>query len=144
MSRERFPDGFSERAAFERRRGALYVGSRDRPACLWSKPSGYISSGLIRSELACAGEFAKEHPEGWWFVVDTRKVGMINPINPFLLRRLLRVPHLLGYISISPRWIRLLAWFGRIIFRPTHLVTTEEEALSISAETVGRKGWNGR
>jgi hypothetical protein len=60
-------------------------------------------------------------------------VRLINPINPFLLRRLVRLPSLRGYISISPRWIRALAWLGRVIFRPTHLVVTEEEALGILA-----------
>jgi hypothetical protein len=135
MTQPSFPTGFSQRAVFKRRLGALCVGSRAEPACLWSKPSGYISPSLIRRELDCAREFAGEHAEGWWFVVDTRKVRAINPINPFMLRRILRLPHLLGYVSISPRWIRILALLGRIIFRPTHLVTTEQEALSISAST---------
>jgi hypothetical protein len=126
-----FPAGFSRRADFTKRLGALHVGSRPMPACLWTKPSGYISPGLLHREFACAHAFAAEHPEGWWFVVDTRDVRMINPVNPFLLRRLLHLPGLLGYISISPRWIRLLAWLGRVIFRPTHLVASEAEALEI-------------
>jgi hypothetical protein len=138
--RAKRPAGLEDRALFTSRFGALEVCSRERPACLWSLPSGYIGPRLLRSELACANDFAEAHPEGWWFVVDTRKVRMINPTNPILLRRLLRLPHLMGYVSISPRWIRVLAWFGRIIFRPTHLVTTEDEAMSILAATVGGEG----
>jgi hypothetical protein len=130
-----FPAGFSPHTLLAKRLGAIHVGSRPQPACLWSKPTGYISPGLLRREFACAEQFARQHPEGWVFVVDTRAVRAINPINPFLLRRLLRLPNLLEYISISPRWIRLLAWIGAIIFRPTHLVGTEEEALDILAES---------
>ncbi len=131
---EGFPKGFAERAVLQMRAGALRVGARGQPACLWSMPNGYMSPGLIHFELDCAREFALEHPEGWWFVVDIRRVRFINPINPFLLRRILRLPNILGYVSISPRWIRILAWLGRFIFRPTHLVKAEEEALSITRE----------
>jgi hypothetical protein len=116
------------------RLGSIRVGAQLRPACLWSKPAGYIGPTLLRRELACAQRFAEEHPEGWSFVVDTRAVRAINPINPLLLRRMLRSPGLRHYVAITPRWIRVLAWIGSSIFRPTHLVSSEQEALAILAE----------
>ncbi len=59
---------------------------------------------------------------------------MINPINPFLLRRMRGLPNIRLYISIAPPWIRALAWIGQVIFRPTHLVASEQEALAVLAE----------
>ena len=126
-----FPAGFAQHALFKKRFGTLYLGSRSEPACLWTRAVGYISPGLLRQELACAEEFAKRHPGGWHFVVDTRGVRLINPINPFWPRRMIRLPGLLSYVAIAPRWIRVLAWIGRPIFRPTHLVRTEAEGLAI-------------
>lgn len=125
------PAGFELHELLEGRLGTIRVGSRPQPACLWSQPSGYIGPRLLRKELACASGFAARHPEGWHFVVDTRRVRLINPVNPLLLRRLIRLPHLRGYISISPPWIRLLARIGQVLFRPTHLVGVDEEALAI-------------
>jgi hypothetical protein len=139
MDNASLPIGFAPLAVFDKRLGALRIASRAEPACLWSNPRGYISPSLVHSEFACADEFARKHPEGWVFVVDTRAVRVINPINPFLLRRILRLPSLLAYISISPRWIRMLAWLGQFIFRPTHLVGTEAEALSILAVMSGTR-----
>jgi hypothetical protein len=129
-----FPAGFSAHAVFRGRLGAIHIGSRPRPPCLWNKPNGYIGPSLLRREHACAEEFARQHPEGWVFVVDTSSVRLINPINPLFTRRLLRLPNIRAYIAIAPRWIRVLAWIGRPIFRPTHLVRTEAEALDIVAD----------
>jgi hypothetical protein len=92
--------------------------------------SGYIGPRLLRRELAAAGEFGKGHSEGWSYIVDTRRVRAVNPINPFLLRRILRLPNVSRYVVIAPRWIRALARLGAVIVRPTELVGTPAEAFA--------------
>jgi hypothetical protein len=129
-----FPSGFEPLTVLDAKLGAIHVGARHEAPCLWSKPTGYISPKLLRREFACASEFAAHHPEGWNFVVDTRGVKLMNPINALFLRRLLGLPDRGHYIAIAPKWLKVLAWIGQPIFRPTHLVTTEDEALAILDE----------
>ena len=127
----KLPVGFVLASKLSRRRGSVYIGTRDRPACLWIVPLGYIGPMLLRADVAFAERFGHQHPEGWSYVADTTRVTLVNPLNIVWLRRISRLPHLVQYIVIAPRWIQFLGRLSTGLLRPTALVSTVAEALSL-------------
>jgi len=83
-----------------------------------ARPKGYISRSLLRRGLEHTRAFADAHPDGWWHVTDGVHFVVPSPLNPFLLRRIRRLPHIRGYVLVQPSWI--LRFVSKVFWR--HLI----------------------
>lgn len=65
------------------------------------RPQGYVGRAMLLRGLREATSFGLDQPGGWWHVTDTSDVRLANPVNPFLLRRIRRLPNIRGYVVVA-------------------------------------------
>lgn len=94
------------------------------------RPQGYVGRAMLLRGLREATSFGLDQPGGWWHVTDTSGVRLANPVNPFLLRRIRRLPNIRGYVVVAPSkfvWI-LMRVLGRRLIGADVVVRSEDEA----------------
>jgi len=77
--------------------------------------------------MAYALQFDTESQQEWTYIVNTSQVKIINPTNPFLLKRLLKFKKMKEYIVYAPNLmvrvgLRLTNW----LLKADKVLETEE------------------
>ena len=125
------------------RRGRMEISdSGGPPWVLRIVARGWIGPTLIRQDLEHATAFGREHPEGWWYVVDPNDV-VPNPVNVVYLRAVGRLPNVRGYLVVVRR--RPMRAMARLMARlggPDRVFASDVEAMAYVAEGIGTAGTN--
>ena len=125
------------------RRGRMDISdSGGEPWVLRVVARGWVGPTLIRQDLAHAAAFGRQHPEGWWYVVDPSDV-VPNPVNVVYLKAISRLPNVQGYLVVVRRrpmrvMARLLARLGG----PDRVFASEAEAMAHVTEGIAGPGTN--
>ena len=95
--------------------------------------SGIDGPMLLKDSLTSAAVFGAEHPEGWVWITDLRRLIWTSPRSFFYVRRIRKLPGNRGYVVITRQPFRLLGnLFGRL-FGAQRFVKTPEKALKFAA-----------
>jgi hypothetical protein len=133
----------TEVATIATRRGRMVISAGGGPPWVLSVVArGWVGPTLIRQDLEHAAAFGREHPEGWWYVVDPTAV-VPNPVNIVYLRAIGRLPNVRGYLVIARR--RPMRVAGRVLARlggPDRIVASEAAALAHVREGIEAAGTN--
>ncbi len=98
---------------------------------LYIIPHGYIGPKLVKKDLAFAFAFEEKQQNSWTYIVDTSKVKVANPLNPFYLRKLQELKFMQEYIVYAPSlFVRVMLQLSSWISRPDRVLKTEESLLS--------------
>lgn len=91
---------------------------------------------LLRHSLDTAEAFGEQHPEGWVWITDLRRLIWTSPRSFLYVRRIRKLPNNRGYVVIARLPFRL---FGRLFgraFGAERFVATPEQALAFAAARV--------
>jgi hypothetical protein len=94
------------------RRGSITLYEVDDPVAVLVIARGAISLRMIRREIELVTAFAAEHPQGWCYLGDVRRVRLLNPLNLIALRRIGRLPGVRRRVIVAPRparWLQPIA-----------------------------------
>lgn len=85
---------------------------------LYAIPNGYVGPELVKKDLQFLGEFNDNTEDEWQYILDTSKVKIVNPINPFLLRGLSQLSKMKEYVVYAPSpmvrtMIILTSWINK-------------------------------
>ena len=115
----------------ESRFGYIEVYTNEDKSTLYAIPNGYVGPDLVRKDLAFLKIFDANATGKWKYIVDTSKVKIVNPINPFLLKGLKQFPKMSEYIVYAPSsFVRTMLNLTNWINKP-HKIIKEEKALQI-------------
>ena len=78
--------------------GHIDVFANSQKTVLYIIPHGYIGPNLVKEDLKCVFEFEESHQNEWTYIVDTSRVKIANPINPFYLRKLKELKFIKEYV----------------------------------------------
>lgn len=110
--------------------GHIDVFTNSERTILYIIPHGYVGPKLVGKDLEFAFEFEKRHQNKWTYIVDTSKVKVANPLNPFYLRKLQKLKLMKEYIVYAPsRFVRMMLKLSGWISRPDRVLKTEESLL---------------
>lgn len=88
-----------------------------------AKPHGYIGPQLLLKDLEFLTSFDKNSTTPWKYIVDTSKTKFVNPINPFLLRKLRGLSHMQEYVVYVPSpFVRFMIRTSGWINKPDRIV----------------------
>jgi hypothetical protein len=88
---------------------------------------------LLKDALVAAEAFGSEHPEGWVWITDLRRLVWSSPRSFLYVRRIRQLPNNRGYAVIARLPFRLVGnAFGRAFGAET-FVATPEQALAFAA-----------
>ena len=91
---------------------------------------------LLRHSLDTAEAFGEQHPNGWVWITDLRRLIWTSPRSFFYVRRIRRLPNNRGYVVITRLPFRILGrLFGRA-FGAQRFVAKPDQALAFAAERV--------
>ena len=80
---------------------------------LIARPWGFITPSIVRKDVAAMEEFATRTPS-WDYIVDSKRVLLIHPLNGLVLKRVPKLPNIRRYIVAAPNPIlRCLFHLGR-------------------------------
>lgn len=88
--------------------GSITFNRLDDPVAILVVARGAISYRMIRRDIDAAAAFAAEHPDGWCYLGDVRRVRFLNPWNIVALRRIGRLPGIRRRVIVVPRIARWL------------------------------------
>ena len=130
-------------ATIATRRGRMDISASDGPpAVLRVEARGYVGPTLIRQDLDHAAAFGRDHPEGWWYVVDPTAV-VPNPVNVIYLKAISRLPHVQGYLVVARRRpMRAMAGLLARLGGPDRVFASQADALAFVAQGIGAGGTN--
>ena len=96
--------------------------------------AGIDGPKLLKDSLARADAFGREHPEGWVWVTDTRRLLWTSPRSFFQVRKIRKLPNNRGYVVIARLPFRILGnRFGRL-FGAQRFVRRPKHALAFATE----------
>jgi hypothetical protein len=90
------------------RLGSLQLYELRDPVAVVIVARGAISLRMIRREIEFVTTFAAEHPQGWCYLGDVRRVRLLNPLNLVALQRIGRLPGVRSRVIVAPRLARWL------------------------------------
>jgi len=106
------------------------------PTTFIVRVSGIDGPKLLKHSLLEAEAFGAEHPEGWVWITDLRRLIWTSPRSFFYVRRIRKLPNNKGYAVITRQPFRLLGRiFGRA-FGAQRFVKTPDQALDFAAGKV--------
>ncbi|HWW52277.1 MAG TPA: hypothetical protein VNY84_00800 [Acidimicrobiales bacterium] len=105
-----------------------------QPSTFIVRVAGIDGPRLLRHSLDTGEAFGEQHPEGWVWITDLRRLIWTSPRSLRYVRRIRRLPNNRGYAVIARLSFRL---FGRVfgrVFGAQRFVSTPEQALTFAAE----------
>jgi hypothetical protein len=90
------------------RLGSITLYELHDPVAVLALAKGAISLTMIRHEIDHVAQFAGEHPDGWCYLADVRRVRLLNPLNLAALQRIGRLPGVTRRVIVVPRLARWL------------------------------------
>lgn len=90
-------------AIFHKRWGSVALTAYQQRPLLFVEARGYVGPALLKGVLAYGRPFGEQFPQGWDYAVDTTRLTLAHPINPYYLRQIHHLPHLRRYIVIPPQ-----------------------------------------
>jgi hypothetical protein len=116
--------------------GRFHYETTEQPTTFIVRVSGIDGPKLLRHALAAAETFGEEHPEGWVWITDLRRLIWTSPRSFRYVRRIRKLPNNHGYAVIARRPFRAFGKvFGRA-FGAQRFVATPEDALAFAAAQV--------
>jgi hypothetical protein len=95
--------------------------------------SGIDGPLLLKDSLAVAEKFGEEHPEGWVWITDLRRLIWTSPRSFRYVRRIRKLPNNRGYAVIARLPFRLMGRVGGRLFGAQRFVATPDQALLFAA-----------
>jgi hypothetical protein len=95
--------------------------------------SGIDGPMLLKDSLRRAEAFGEDHPEGWVWITDLRRLIWTSPRSFFYVRRIRKLPGNRGYVVIARLPFRLLGRIGGRLFGAQRFVATPDQALEFAA-----------
>ena len=105
-----------------------------QPSTFIVRAAGIDGPMLLRHSLDTGKAFGEQHPEGWVWITDLRRLIWTSPRSFLYVRRIRGLPNNRGYAVIARLPFRL---FGRVfgrVFGAQRFVSTPEQALTFAAE----------
>ncbi len=104
--------------SIESRFGYIEVYTNEDRSTLYAIPHGYVGPALVKKDLKVLEQFDAQARGKWKYILDTSKVKVVNPINPFLLEGLTQFSKMEAYIVYAPSpivrlMLRLTAWINK-------------------------------
>lgn len=110
--------------------GHIDVFTNEERSFLYAVPHGYVGPALVKKDLKFMNDFDLGSTAEWSYIVDTSKVKVVNPINPFLLKGLSRFSNMKEYVVYAPSPIvRLMIKLSAWINRPDRVIKKKEDLL---------------
>lgn len=107
--------------------GHIDVFANSSKTILYIIPHGYVGPSLVKKDLKYALEFEENYQNEWTYIVDTSKVKIANPLNPFYLRELKKLKLMKEYIVYAPSFfVRIMLNLSSWISQPDRVISTEE------------------
>lgn len=95
---------------------------------VYAIPNGYISPSLVIKDLAYLKEFDSASKVKWKYIVDTSRVKVAHPINPFFLRRIKQFSMMSEYVVYAPSsMVRLLLKMSSWISNPDRVLISKDQ-----------------
>ena len=116
--------------------GRFRYETTEEPSTFIVRVAGIDGPKLLRHSLGAAEAFAEEHPEGWVWITDLRRLLWTSPRSFLYVRRIRKLPNNQGYAVIARLPFRA---FGKIFgraFGAQRFVKTPEQALAFAASKV--------
>src|SRR5437764_4168565 len=101
--------------------GSIMLHELVDPMAVVAIAHGAISLRMIRREVEVVARFADDHPQGWSYLADVRRVRLLNPVNLVVLQRIGRLPGMRRRVIVAPRlarWLEPIA-IGDLTTSPT-------------------------
>jgi hypothetical protein len=121
---EAWPIGESPIEVVRGRLGQIALYELRDPVGILALAQGVISLPMIRRDIERAAAFGRDHPQGWSYLADIRRVRFLDPRNLLALRRIRSLPGLFHYIVVAPRFTAMLAPLA-----PGEVTTSVDDAL---------------
>lgn len=110
-------------ANIESRFGFIEIFINQKKNLLYAVPNGYVGPELVKKDLKFLEHFDAACEDNWTYIVDISKVKLVNPINPFLLKRLRQFSKMKEYIVYAPSpIIRIMLNLNRWIIKPDKII----------------------
>lgn len=103
------------------RLGSIELYGVEDPVAVLAIARGAISLRMIRREVELVAQFADDHPQGWCYLADVRRVRFLNPVNLVVLQRIGRLPGVRRRVIVAPRparWLEPIA-IGELTTSPS-------------------------
>lgn len=95
---------------------------------LYAIPHGYVGPSLVKKDLVFMADFDKNSQVQWTYIVDTSKVKVVNPLNPFFLSGLKQFSEMKEYVVYAPStFVRLAIKSSSWINKPDRIIEDKEE-----------------
>jgi len=96
---------------------------------LYVVPNGYVGPSLVKKDLNYALEFENSISHEWTYIVDTSKVSVVSPLNPFFLHRgLKRFTRMKAYVVYAPSpMVRTMLSLTNWINKPDRVLKTADD-----------------
>jgi hypothetical protein len=105
-----------------------------QPSTFIVRVAGIDGPVLLRHSLDTGAAFGEQHPEGWVWITDLRRLIWTSPRSLLYVRRIRTLPNNRGYAVIARLPFR---FFGRVLgraFGAQRFVSTPEQALNFAAD----------
>jgi hypothetical protein len=113
--------------------GRFRYETTEEPTTFIVRAAGFDGPKLLRHSLEAAEQFGEEHPEGWVWITDLRRLIWTSPRSFLYVRRIRKLPNNHGYAVVARLPFRLLGnIFGRL-FGAQRFVATPDDALAFAA-----------
>ncbi len=107
--------------------GYIEVFINKEKSIIYAIPNGYVGPSLVKKDLAFLADFDLNSKEDWTYIVDTSKVKVVNPINPFLLKGLKQFSKMKEYVVYAPSPIvRLMLQLTNWINKPDRVIKEDK------------------
>lgn len=114
------------------RLGYIDVFTNQKRSIVYAIPNGYVGPTLVKKDLEFLADFDLNSTGGWTYIVDTSKVKVVHPLNPFLLKGLKQFSKMEAYVVYAPSPIvRGMLQLTNWINKPDRVIK-DNEALQIA------------
>jgi hypothetical protein len=118
--------------------GRFQYETTELPRTFIVRVTGIDGPMLLKDALATAEAFGAEHPEGWVWITDLRRLIWTSPRSFLYVRRIRQLPNNRGYAVIARLPFRLVGRALGRAFGAERFVATPDQALAFASE-VGPK-----
>jgi hypothetical protein len=107
------------------RHGSIQLYELREPVAILAVARGIITLKMIRQDITRVAAFGRDHPEGWSYLVDIRRVRLLDPRNVIELRRIRVIAGIRHYVAVVPGLAALLGFLA-----PAEVTTSVDDALN--------------
>ena len=104
-----------------------------RPRTFIVRATGIDGPLLLKDALTAAEAFGADHPEGWVWITDLRRLIWTSPRSFLYVRRIRKLPNNRGYAVIARLPFRVLGNLLGGAIGAERFVATPEQALAFAA-----------